>query len=68
MGNAEVLTNGDLEFDLCSQPNASNGEFTSSIEEITPTSTPQTVWTMQETGANLYRAKRIPSLYPGVQW
>ena len=67
-GNAEVLANGDLEFDLCNQPPASNGEYTSNIEEITPTSTPQTVWTMHEVGANLYRAKRIPSLYPGVQW
>ena len=67
-GNAEVLDNGDLEFDLCNEPVASNGDYTSKVEEITPTSTPQTIWTLKETGANLYRAERIPSLYPGVQW
>lgn len=67
-GDAEGLTNGDLEFDLCDEPNASNGEYSSTIEEIIPGATPQTVWTLNETGANLYRAKRIPSLYPGVQW
>ena len=67
-GNAEVLANGDLEFDLCNEPTASNGEDTSTIEEIVPNSTQQPVWTLQETGANLYRAERIPSLYPGVQW
>jgi hypothetical protein len=67
-GNAEILPNGDLEFDLCNEPPASNGHYTSTIEEMTPTSNPQTIWTLNETGANLYRAKRIPSLYPGVQW
>ena len=66
-GNAEELANRDLEFDLCAELTAS-GAYASTIEEITPTSTPQTVWIMQETGDNLYRAKRIPSLYPGVQW
>jgi hypothetical protein len=67
-GNAEILANGDLEFDLCAEPPDSSGNYTSTIEEITPTNSPQTVWTMHETGSNLYRAKRIPSLYPGVQW
>jgi hypothetical protein len=67
-GNAEVLANGDLEFDLCAEPANSNGNYTSTIEEMTPTATPQTIWTLHETGSNLYRAKRIPSLYPGVQW
>lgn len=67
-GNAEVLANGNLEFDLCDEPATSSGAYTSTIEEMTPTITPQTIWTLHETGANLYRAKRIPSLYPGVQW
>lgn len=67
-GNAEVLANGDLEFDLCDVPSPKGSPDVSTVEEIIPTSTPQTVWTMHETGANLYRAERIPSLYPGVQW
>ncbi|ACO31365.1 hypothetical protein ACP_3365 [Acidobacterium capsulatum ATCC 51196] len=67
-GNAEVLANGDMEFDLCDEPAASNGDYTSAVEEIKTGNSSQTVWTLQETGANLYRAKRIPSLYPGVQW
>jgi arylsulfate sulfotransferase len=67
-GNAEVLANGDLEFDLCNEPVASNGEDTSTIQELVPNGAQQPVWTLQETGANLYRAERIPSLYPGVQW
>lgn len=67
-GNAEILANGDLEFDLTNEPVAPNGDYTSTVQEITPTTTPQTIWTLNEAGANLYRAKRIPSLYPGVQW
>ena len=38
------------------------------VFEVTPTNTPQTVWEMQITGSNTYRALRMPSLYPGVQW
>jgi hypothetical protein len=33
------------------------------VYEVTQESTPQTVWSMQITGTNLYRAFRIPSLY-----
>jgi len=61
-GNAEQLANGNVEYDLCS---VSGGSY---VYEVTPESTPQTVWTMHVTGTNLYRAFRIPSLYPGVQW
>jgi arylsulfate sulfotransferase len=66
-GNAEQLANGNVEYDLCglgvgvTAPN-------SSVFEVTQESSPQTVWTMQVTGTYLYRAFRIPSLYPGVQW
>jgi arylsulfate sulfotransferase len=58
-GNTEQLANGNVEYDLCSQ---------GKVFEVTPESSPQTVWTLQVTGTNLYRAFRIPSLYPGVQW
>ena len=40
-----------------------------SVYEVTQDPTnPQTVWQLQITGQNAYRAMRIPSLYPGVQW
>ncbi len=61
-GNAEKLANGDVEYDL-------SGLGSSSIvNEVTPDSSPQTVWSMTISGTNAYRAFRIPSLYPGVQW
>ena len=41
---------------------------TSQIMEVTQTDNPQLVWQMNVSGANAYRAYRIPSLYPGVTW
>jgi len=61
-GSGTALANGDIEYDLCAQPKGSE------IDEVTTTNPSQPVWTLKETGANLYRAHRIPSLYPGVQW
>ncbi len=61
-GNTDQLANGDVEYDLCSQGG------NSAVYEVTQTSSPQTVWSMQVVGTNMYRAFRIPSLYPGVQW
>ena len=61
-GNAELLENGDVEYDLC-------GIQTNSIvKEVTMEASPKTVWTMESESVNLYRAFRIPSMYPGVQW
>lgn len=62
-GGTTALANGDLEFDLCAEPNT-----TSEVDEVTVTSTPTTVWSLKTTAQNLYRANRMPSLYPGVQW
>lgn len=62
-GGTTALANGNLEFDLCSQPNLS-----SEADEVTVTSTPQTIWSVSASGQNLYRANRMPSMYPGVQW
>lgn len=61
-GNAEILDNGDLEYDLCDEGRGSI------VREIRMTHPAQRVWTLKESRANLYRAHRIPSLYPGVQW
>lgn len=65
-GNADVLANGDVEYDECAStaPPAENA----AIYEVTQTSSPQTVWQTQVTGQYAYRGMRIPSLYPGVQW
>ncbi|MGC1493833.1 MAG: aryl-sulfate sulfotransferase [Candidatus Acidiferrum sp.] len=65
-GNAEVLANENVEYDECSDGSIAGDN--ASIFEVTQTSTPQTVWHMQITGQYAYRAMRIPSLYPGVQW
>jgi arylsulfate sulfotransferase len=62
-GNAEQLANGDLEYDICAYQTVD-----SIATEETQETTPQTVWTLFSTGKNLYRAFRIPSFYPGVQW
>jgi arylsulfate sulfotransferase len=61
-GNTEQLANGNVEYDLCG---VGTGSY---VYEVTQENSPQTVWSMQVTGTNLYRAFRIPSFYPGVQW
>ena len=61
-GNAEQLANGNIEYDLCGVGGNSY------VNEVTQDSAAQTVWSLTSTGVNLYRAYRIPSLYPGVQW
>ena len=67
-GNAEQLANGNVEYDLCGLGGLNQLAVGSDVYEVTQTNAPQTVWSMQVTGANLYRAFRIPSFYPGVQW
>jgi arylsulfate sulfotransferase len=64
-GNAEVLKNGNVEYDECGQTTPANN---SAVFEVTQAATPQTVWEMKIAGQYAYRAMRIPSLYPGVQW
>jgi len=63
-GDAIGLPNGDIEFDECSLYGAPNA----AVYEVTASNPPQTVWQMQIAGQDAYRAVRIPSLYPGVQW
>jgi arylsulfate sulfotransferase len=64
-GNAEVLGNGNVEYDECGATTPANNSF---VFEVTQTNPAQTVWKMNLTGQYAYRAMRIPSLYPGVQW
>ncbi|HYL86762.1 MAG TPA: aryl-sulfate sulfotransferase [Candidatus Angelobacter sp.] len=64
-GSSRLLANGNIEFDECGLPGP---EVRSAIYEVTQTSSLLVVWQMQVTGWFAYRAFRIPSLYPGVQW
>jgi arylsulfate sulfotransferase len=64
-GNAEVLKNGNVEYNECATSSPANN---AAISEVTQASTPETVWQMQITGQYAYRGMRMPSLYPGVQW
>ena len=69
-GNAEppgpVPESDHIEYDLCGV--STKAPISSQIFEVTNGQNPQTVWNLKVTGANAYRAYRLPSLYPGVQW
>jgi hypothetical protein len=60
-GNVDSLANGDYEVDFCS---ASPGAL---VQELN-SNTQQIVWQATTPGTDQYRAFRLPSLYPGVQW
>jgi arylsulfate sulfotransferase len=64
-GNASILSNGDVEYDVAD--NASTPGL-SYVQEVTQVQSPQLVWQMNINGPLAYRAFRIPSLYPGVEW
>ena len=61
-GGVQALRNGNLQIDLCHQDKASN------IYEVTQRADPMMVWHMHVASTNVYRAQRLPSLYPGVEW
>jgi hypothetical protein len=65
-----LANNNNVEFDMTSPVDQATpvNQSTSQIMEVTQTDNPQVVWQMNITGANAYRAYRIPSLYPGVTW
>ena len=70
-GSIVTLANGNnVEFDMTSPVDQATpvNQSTSQIMEVTQTDNPQLVWQMNVSGANAYRAYRIPSLYPGVTW
>jgi len=64
-GSINTLENGDAEFDVALDPDLPSG---SGVQEVTQDSVPRLVWQMDVIGQLAYRAFRIPSLYPGVQW
>lgn len=62
-GNVEQLANGDIEADFCAVKSGAT------IQELSETAgTAQIVWQAITPGAAQYRAARLSSLYPGVQW
>lgn len=62
-GDMLPLANGDAEADFC----ASVGGAV--VQELNLSgTTPQLVWQAHTPSSAQYRAERLPSLYPGVQW
>jgi arylsulfate sulfotransferase len=66
-GQADLLPNGDIEVDFCS------AQLGATVQEYQPgaaiiETSPQIVWQAISPGYDQYRALRLPSLYPGVQW
>jgi len=62
-GNVNPLADGDLEANFCA---ATIGSLIQELRE--EDGTQQVVWQAVTKGTNQYRADRLPSLYPGVQW
>lgn len=63
-GDTEVLDNTNVEYAL----NAPTVAAASSVHEVTQTANPESIWQMEMSNTYIYRAYRMPSLYPGVQW
>ena len=63
-GSARLLANGNIEFTISALPTPPPS---SAIFEVTKTTPPTTVWSMQVATYD-YRGTRMGSLYPGVQW
>lgn len=65
-GNADLMEDGDIAYTL----SALKGIPSAKVNKSRGTSTSQTVWEMDLNSMNavIYRATRLPSLYPGVQW
>jgi arylsulfate sulfotransferase len=60
-GETAQLANGDIHVDFCAPLSGTI------VQELDPTAT-QVIWQGSTADANQYRADRLPSLYPGVQW
>ncbi|MGC1106736.1 MAG: aryl-sulfate sulfotransferase [Candidatus Acidiferrales bacterium] len=64
-GDAQFVSNGDLEYDVAFDLHTPGMSY---VQEMTQGANPQLVWQMDIKGPLAYRAFRIPSLYPGVEW
>ena len=62
-GSIEQLPSGDMEVDFTSP-----GGGGARVVETDGGAMPQVLWELDASNSNFYRAYRIPSLYPGVQW
>jgi len=65
LGDVIQFENGNLEFDIGA---ISIGPPAAQVQEVTGDSSAEILWQMDINGQFAYRAFRIPSLYPGVQW
>jgi arylsulfate sulfotransferase len=66
-GQADLLPNGDIEVDFASAISGATVQEYQPGANVVETS-PQIVWQAVSPGYDQYRAMRLPSLYPGVQW
>jgi len=64
-GNSQPLTNGNVEFDEC---DTGSSPPIADVLEVVQELNPRVVWHLNISGKFAYRAFRLPSLYPGVQW
>ena len=64
IGSIQVLPGGHVEYDI----GTFNGVPRARIQELTMDSVANLVWQLDVTDSYVYRAFRIPSLYPGIQW
>lgn len=64
-GDALVLPNGDVEFDVAYDVYTPGESY---VEEVTKTDAPELLWRMDIPGVIAYRAFRMPSLYPDQVW
>lgn len=65
LGSVRFQTNGDVEFDEGFLPAS---PWKAVVQEVTHEISPQLVWQLEVDDQPSYRAFRLPSLYPGVQW
>ena len=64
-GNATILPNGNLEYDVALDAFTPGASY---VQEAIPENNYQIIWQMTMEKELAYRAFRVPSLYPGVTW
>lgn len=62
-GNVDLLPDGRIQADFCAP---TSGSIVQELDESSGMA--QVVWQAATPGFDQYRATRLPSLYPGVQW